>query len=248
MLSEPATQRPTPGSRMSIEPSTSSTSTFVRDRSSARCNRRSALSTSTRPPRRAGTHWPQCALPARRRGGLRGCGRAGPRSQPEKFVHGRGHGAVVRHLGSMGAGGTTRPRGVRPQPAPSRVVPIRERLPPLRSRRVRGGVGGPQGDQLPPHALYSFINLAAVCGQLGRLDEARTAITTLKRDFDYELERIRNEYASGDIRSRFSITSLKDCERPGSRMVTAPPQEANQRRDDSAGSTANPSPCCPSST
>ncbi|HSO21314.1 MAG TPA: tetratricopeptide repeat protein, partial [Chondromyces sp.] len=46
-----------------------------------------------------------------------------------------------------------------------------------------------------PRMPYSYINLAAVCGQLGRLEEARTAIARLRRDFDYDLERVRREYA-----------------------------------------------------
>ena len=45
-----------------------------------------------------------------------------------------------------------------------------------------------------PKFPYTHINFAAACGQLGRLDEARASIETLRGTFGYDLEAVRKEF------------------------------------------------------
>ncbi len=45
-----------------------------------------------------------------------------------------------------------------------------------------------------PKFPYTHINFAAACGQLGRPDEARTSIETLRDTFGYDLEAVRDEF------------------------------------------------------
>ncbi len=45
-----------------------------------------------------------------------------------------------------------------------------------------------------PKFPYTHINFAAACGQLGRPDEARTSIKTLRDSFGFDLEAVRKEF------------------------------------------------------
>jgi TolB-like protein len=45
-----------------------------------------------------------------------------------------------------------------------------------------------------PQIPYSHVNLAAVCGQLGRPQAARASIEALRETFGYDLARVREEY------------------------------------------------------
>ena len=84
-----------------------------------------------------------------------------------------------------------------------------------------------------PRMPYSYINLAAVCGQLGRIEEARSAITTLQRDFDYDLERIRREYAKWGHTESFLDHLVEGLRKAGFEDGDSLTQDSNQRREDS---------------
>ena len=78
-----------------------------------------------------------------------------------------------------------------------------------------------------PRMPYSHINLAAVCGQLGRPDEARASIETLRRDFDYDLARVRTEFAKWGHTEPFIDRIVEGLRKAGMDDGAAPPQQSS---------------------